>query len=119
MIGNLGDAWASIHVEGATAIGSGHCIASIHGNTMVQCGQGRAASVRGISIMPYDLTSYVAHPAASNKSATPTRRAGAATPAGPTDSSFIIRQRLLIRIRSVTLLLIRGIVRVIVASRTG
>ena len=65
-IGNLGDAWASIHVEGATAIGSGHCIASVHGNTMVQCGQGRAASVRGISIM-HDPASYVAHPAASNK----------------------------------------------------
>ena len=66
-VGNLGDAWASIHIEGATGIGTGHCIANVHGNTMIQCGQGRAASVRGISIMHNDPGSYVAHPAASNK----------------------------------------------------
>ena len=38
-IGNAGDAHASLHVEGSSAIGTGHCIASVHEN------------VRGISIM--------------------------------------------------------------------
>jgi parallel beta-helix repeat protein len=63
-VGNLADSWASIHVEGATSIGAGHHIVAIHDNTILECNAGRAASIRGISLMH---GAYVAHPTASNK----------------------------------------------------
>ena len=75
-IGNAGDAHASLHVEGSSAIGTGHCIASVHGNTMIQCGQGAQSEVRGISIMKNGSS----HPAASNKCFVGYNRSDAAVP---------------------------------------
>ena len=60
-IGNLGDAWGNIVIDGNAGIGttSGEKIGTVIGNTTVKAGQGRAASVINIRLsVTYPGTAY-------------------------------------------------------------
>ena len=52
-IGNLGDAWANIHITGNTGVdaNSGDYLAILKGNTVVQCNQGRASEIIGTKLL--------------------------------------------------------------------
>ena len=57
-IGNLGDAWANIHLTTNTGIdaNSGTYLAAVKDNTVLKCGQGRASSVVGIKVLDAGVT---------------------------------------------------------------
>ena len=57
-IGNLGDAWANIHLATNTGIdaNSGTYLAAVKDNTVLKCGQGRASSVIGIKVLDTGVT---------------------------------------------------------------
>ena len=57
-IGNLGDAWANIHLTTNTGIdaNSGTYLAAVKDNTVLKCGQGRASSVIGIKVLDTGVT---------------------------------------------------------------
>ena len=57
-IGNLGDAWGNIHLTTNTGIdaNSGTYLAAVKGNTVLNCGQGRASSVVGIKVLDAGVT---------------------------------------------------------------
>ena len=62
-IGNDGDAFGNLVLDGAEEIQSGTYIGTVSGNSIMKCNQGRAAGIYGVTLGEY-LTAY---PTASNK----------------------------------------------------